>query len=64
VDRKTASEYAYAADRRGLWRRLSQPAYEPTSLTPGEALIVITLLSLGLWAGIWAAIATAASALF
>jgi hypothetical protein len=63
----TALEYAYAAGGRTLWHEISEPARSPAdaalSLTTGEALIMITLLSLGLWAAIWAAVASLGLAL-
>lgn len=67
VDRNTVLEYAYSADHRSLRDRSPRSdrlAPEAAAfLTVGEALIVVGLLSLGLWAAIWLAVSSLASAL-
>lgn len=65
VDSNTASERAYSADRQSLRQEAS-----PFDRPPGEAglrlserasLIAVLLVSLGLWAAIWAAVAALVS---
>jgi hypothetical protein len=62
----TGFESARSAERRDLWddstpRQSSLPA-STERLTKRAALTVVLVLSLGLWAAIWTAVASLASA--
>jgi hypothetical protein len=66
LDSDTASDHAYPVNRpsrHGLATSDLSAPEAPRRLSAGEAAIVISLLSLGLWAVIVAAIHTLASAL-
>jgi hypothetical protein len=65
LDSNFASERTYPADRsrHGLATSGASAPETPRRLSAGEALIAITLISLGLWAVIVAAIGSLASAL-
>ena len=66
MDSNTGIEPARCADRRILWDGISPIERSPQGATVGltrrAALTVVLLLSLGLWAAIWAAFASLASA--
>jgi len=57
-----------STDRRTIWddptSLESSPQGEPNQLTRRAALTVVLALSLGLWAAIWTAVASLASAVF
>jgi hypothetical protein len=61
MDRNTAIERAWPADSRSIWGgtiAISPMEWKIAfSLSRGEALILVLLLSFGLWAAIWGAIA-------
>jgi hypothetical protein len=65
---KTGFESARSPDRRNFWddpKPLdSSPEGVPDRLTRRAALTVVLALSLGLWAAIWTAVASLASAVF
>jgi hypothetical protein len=61
MDKYTATQRAWPAD---FWSVRDEPSLLPRSeckaalwLTRGEALILVLLLSFGLWAAIWGAVA-------
>jgi hypothetical protein len=61
MDRNTATERVYPAD---FWSVGEEPSPPPRSeckaivwLSSGEALILVLLLSFGLWAAIWGVVA-------
>ena len=65
MNRNTVSHYRNRAE---YWRdhdAISKPDQfeRETVLTPGAALIIIALASLGLWWAIWLAVSSLASAL-
>lgn len=65
MNRHTVPHHAYAAE---YWRRhnaISGPDQSEREgpLAPGVALIMVVLLSLGLWCVIWLAVSSFASAL-
>src|SRR6516165_6640787 len=64
----TGSESARSAGRRNLWGHPKPVDLSPQCvterLTRRAALTVVLLLSLGLWAAIWTAVASLASAVF
>jgi len=64
----TGFESARAADRRNFWddpKQLDASPHGVTDpLTKRAALTVVLALSLGLWAAIWTAVASLASAVF
>jgi hypothetical protein len=64
----TGFESACAADRPNLWDDSAlldaSPQGAPDRLTRRAALTVVLALSLGLWAAIWTAVASLASAVF
>jgi len=56
MDRTTTSQPVYsAASRRARHEASRSPGseYDPTLLSRGETLILVVLLSLGLWALVW-----------
>jgi hypothetical protein len=65
---KTGFDAVRSADRRNIWDDPalldSLPQGEPDRLTRRAALTVVLALSLGLWAAIWTAVASLASAVF
>jgi hypothetical protein len=64
----TGFESARSADRRNLWDDPKPLDVSPQGatdrLTKRAALTVVLALSLGLWAAIWTAVASLASAVF
>jgi hypothetical protein len=64
----TGFESARSADRRSFWDDPEQLDASPRGvtdrLTKRAALTVVLVLSLGLWAAIWTAVASLASAAF
>jgi len=63
----TGFESARSADRRSFWddpKPLDSPQGGTDRLTRRAALTVVLALSLGLWAAIWTAVASLASAVF
>jgi hypothetical protein len=68
MGRDTGFEPARSADRRNFWdepKRLdASPGSVPDRLTRRAALTLVLALSLGLWAVIWTAVASLASAVF
>ncbi len=66
MENDTAAQYAYSVDRerrRGGLSRADQSAGDDAGRLAWRAsLIVVLLLSLGLWAMVWAAVAALASA--
>jgi hypothetical protein len=68
MDSNTGFESARSADRRNFWddpKPLAASAQDVTDgLSKRAALTVIFALSLGLWAAIWTAVASLASAVF
>jgi hypothetical protein len=65
VNRHTVPHYGYAAEFRRRHNAISRPDQSEREgpLAPGVALIMIVLLSLGLWCIIWLAVSSLASAL-
>lgn len=60
-------ESVRSTDRQSFWDDPtldSSPRVEPDRLTRRAALTVVLVLSLGLWAAIWTAVASLASAVF
>ena len=67
MGRNTGFESARSADRRNFWddpTQLASPYGVTDRLTKRAALTVVLALSLGLWAAIWTAVASLASAVF
>jgi hypothetical protein len=68
MGRNTGFESARSADRRNFWDDPTQLDASPHGatdrLTKRAALTVVLALSLGLWAAIWTAVASLASAVF
>jgi hypothetical protein len=67
MGRNTGFESARSADRRNFWddpTQLASPHGVTDRLTKRAALTVVLALSLGLWAAIWTAVASLASAVF
>jgi hypothetical protein len=60
VDGKVLLEGAYSADQRSAVRWIEDQT--PSHWSDGASLTVVLLLSLGVWAGVWEAIASLASA--
>jgi len=60
VDSKVLLEGAYSADQRSAVRWIGDRSSH--SWSDGASLTVVLLLSLGVWAGIWEAVASLASA--
>jgi hypothetical protein len=62
VNSNAGWEFTYSGDSRSILDRPSRsrppPVARALSLNGGEALIVIVLLSLGLWGGIWLELST------
>jgi hypothetical protein len=60
VDSNISPERAYSVGDRGPRHELSWPdrSGRAAALTRGMSLIVILVLSLGLWAAIWAVVAS------
>jgi hypothetical protein len=46
-------KFTYSGDSRSISDSSSRPVAVAPPLNVGQALIIIVLLSLGLWAGIW-----------
>ena len=67
MNSNTVSKYPYSADYRsvgnGPSRTLGGMRDGVPSVPPGAALMVVVLSSLGLWAAIWLAVSSLASAL-
>ena len=65
MNRNTVPHYGYTADYRRRHDAISRPdqSARESPLTPGVALILIVLSSLGLWGVIWLAVSSIASAL-
>lgn len=55
-------EFTYSGDSRSIRDSSSRSRLSPVAVAPplnvGQALIIIVLLSLGLWAGIWLGLAS------
>jgi hypothetical protein len=65
VNRSTVSQYRNPADYRRDHDAITRPdrSERETTLTPLAALVIITLVSIGLWWAIWLAVSSLASAL-
>jgi hypothetical protein len=60
VDSRVLLKGAYSADQRSAVRWIGDQT--PSHWSDGASLTVVLLLSLGVWAGIWEAVASLASA--
>jgi hypothetical protein len=63
VDSKIRSHGAYSIPNRGLSAEPFDKCGPDDPLDIGASLILISMLSLGLWAAIWATVASLAAAL-
>lgn len=65
---KTGFDAVHSADRRNIWADPTSSDSSPQGVTDRlskrAALTVVLALSLGLWAAIWTAVASLASAVF